>query len=175
MEKVRKKLNEQPSYKAQERLIEIMNDSPRVKSFAGTEWEIRALKPGTQWLIAQEAAKVCGKDSNDFSEVIIDFSKSAPSVCNVITLCLLNDRHRIFENGKSGKYSEEFEDTFQTLMWETDHSKWMDIFVEVMNMLDVEVFFSIINSIQILRQTLLERKVTMEEQRRLSLERSGDK
>ena len=48
-------IQQEPSLEAQERLIEIMNDTPRVVSFDGTNWEVKALKPGTQWLIAQEA------------------------------------------------------------------------------------------------------------------------
>ena len=40
---------------AMERLAQIMNDSPTIVKLQGTEWEIRALKPGTQWMIAEEA------------------------------------------------------------------------------------------------------------------------
>ena len=43
------------SEEAMSRLVQIMNDSPTTLKLAGTEWEIRSLKPGTQWLIAEEA------------------------------------------------------------------------------------------------------------------------
>ena len=39
---------------AMERLAQIMNDSPTIVKLQGTEWEIRALKPGTQWMIAEK-------------------------------------------------------------------------------------------------------------------------
>ena len=38
--------------------MEIMNDGARIRKFAGSDWEIRALKPGTQLLIAQEAIAI---------------------------------------------------------------------------------------------------------------------
>ena len=43
---------------AMERLAQIMNDSPTIVKLQGTEWKIRALKPGTQWMIAEEACKI---------------------------------------------------------------------------------------------------------------------
>lgn len=171
--KTRKALNEAPSIEAQERLIEIMNDSPRVKSFNGTKWELRALKPGTQWLIAQEAISIQKEESANFADVVKQFAVNVPSVAKVITLGLLNDRRRIFANGKDGAFSEEYEQTYNTIMWDTSQEGWLALLVEVINMLDIEVFFSITSSIQILRQRLLERKTTMEEQKALSPAPSG--
>ena len=172
-DKVRKTLQEAPSLEAQERLIEIMNDSPSGKDFAGTRWEVRALKPGTQWLIAQEAIAIQKEESANFADVVKCFAVNTPAVVRVITLGLLNDRERIYANGKSGKFSQEFEDTYNTVMWDTSPSGWLGLLVEFLNMLDIEVFFSTTSSIQILRQKLLERKTTMEEQKALSLAQSG--
>ena len=164
-----------PSLEAQERLIEIMNDSPRVRSFDGTTWEIRALKPGTQWLIAQEAISIEKAESSNFGDVIKQFAVNVPSCCKVLTYGLLNDRRRIFANGRDGELSDEFKSTYDTLMWDTDHGNWLSLLFEIVSMLDVEVFFSITSSIQTLRQRLLSRKTTMEEQKQLLREQSGDK
>lgn len=174
-ERKRKKLTEEPSIEAQERLIEIMNNSPRIRSFDGTKWSITALKPGTQWLIAQEAIKICKADGAGMLDIIKQFAVNVPSVAKVITLALLNDRRRIFANGEDGDFGEEYNTTYDTLMWDTSQASWLNLLVEIINMLDVEVFFSTISSIQILRQRLLERKTTMEEQKRLLLERNGGK
>lgn len=152
---------------AQERLIEIMNDSPRRKSFDGTEWEIRALKPGTQWLIAQEAVKIQKAESEKVSDIIAQFAVNIPSVAKVLTLALLNDRRRIFANGRDGAFSEEYQDTYSTILYDTSQAGWLGLLVEVIDMLDVEVFFVTTSSIQILRRRLLERKMTADEQRRL--------
>lgn len=174
-EKKRKKLTDEASIDAQERLIEIMNDSPRVKSFDGTQWEIRALKPGTQWLIAQEAIAIQKSESSNFGDVVKQFAVNTPSVCKVITLGLLNDRRRIYANGRNGEFSEEYYSTYDTIMWDTKHENWLALLVEMLSMLDVEVFFSTISSIQILRQRLLERKTTMEERKQLLLAQNGGK
>lgn len=174
-ERKRKKLTEEASIEAQERLIEIMNDSPRVKSFDGTDWEIRALKPGTQWLIAQEAIAIQKAESSNYGDVIKQFAVNTPSVCKVLTLGLLNDRRRIYANERNGAFSDEFNATYDTLMWETKHENWLKLLVEMVSMLDIEVFFSTISSIQILRQQLLERKTTMEERKQLLLAQNGAK
>lgn len=165
----------EPSLSSQERLIEIMNDSPRIEKFAGTEWEVRALKPGTQWLIAQEAVKISRNESANFEDVIKQFAVNAPSVVTVLTLGLLNDRKRIFANGMYGEYSDEFKSTYNTIMWDTSQSEWITLTVEMLSMLDIEVFFSTISLIQIVRQRLLERKKTTEEQKQLSQEPNGDR
>ena len=173
--KKRKALNEEPSLEAQERLIEIMNDTPRVKDFDGTKWEVRALKPGTQWLIAQEAIAIQKEESANFADVIKQFAVNTPSVAKVLTFALLNDRVRIFANGRDGAFGEEFEETYNTIMWDTSQDCWLGLLLEILGMLEIEVFFSITNSIQILRQRLLERKTTMEEQKVLSPAQSGDR
>lgn len=173
--RTRKALNEAPSLEAQERLIEIMNDSPRVRDFDGTRWELRALKPGTQWLIAQEAVSIQKEESANFSDVIRQFAVNTPSVAKVITLGLLNDRSRIFANGRDGAFSEEYHQTLDAILWDTSQAGWLALLVEMLQMLDIEVFFSITSSIQILRQRLLERKTTMEEQKALLPAQSGDK
>lgn len=166
-EKTRRLSGDPTPLEAQERLIEIMNDSPRLRSFDGTEWEIRALKPGVQWLIAQEAVKIQKAETANMSDVVRQFAENVPAVAKVLTLALLNDRKRIFANGMGGPYSEEFKDTYSTILYDTTQAGWISMLVEVISMLDVEVFFSITSSIQILRQRLLERKMTAEEQKRL--------
>jgi hypothetical protein len=173
--KTRKTIEQEPSLEAQERLIEIMNDSPRVKSFDGTLWELRALKPGTQWLIAQEAISIQKEESANFGDVVKQFAVNVPSVVKVITLGILNDRKRIFANGHDGEFSEEYRATYETIMWNTSQSSWIALLVEMLQMLDIEVFFSTTSSIQILRQRLLGRKTTMEEQKALSPAQSGGK
>lgn len=174
-EKKKKCLNEPVTLEAQERLIEIMNNSPRLASFKGTDWEVTALKPGTQWLIAQEAVSIEKADTATYGDVIKQFALNIPSVVKVITLGLLNDRSRIFANGRDGAFSEEYNATYQTIMWETNQSFWLILMNEMLKMLDVEVFFSNIALIQMTRQSLLERKTTMEERRQLSPEQNGGK
>lgn len=170
----RKHLNDPASIEAQERLVEIMNDSSRKVLLGGTEWEITALKPGTQWLIAQEACKILKAESANYSDVIRQFAVNVPSVVSVLTLALLNDREKIFKGGDThAGFSDLYSTTYDTILWNTDQSEWIKLLVEVIQLIDVEVFFSTTASIQILRQRTLERKMTMEEQRLLLQEQSS--
>lgn len=171
----RKPLEQEPSIEAQERLAEIMNDSPKVLSFAGTEWEIKALRPGTQWLIAQECVRIQKNETANFSDVIRQFAVNIPAVVRVLALALLNDRRRIFRNGCDGEWSEEFDTTCDTIRWETDQTSWLGLLTEIVGMLDIEVFFSTISLMQILRRKCLERKTTMEEQKLLLQGQNGDR
>jgi hypothetical protein len=56
--KLEEKVETPVSIDSQARLAEILTDSPRLVSLNGTEWEVRALRMGTQWLIAQKAIEV---------------------------------------------------------------------------------------------------------------------
>lgn len=153
------------SLEGQQRLAEIMNDSPRIVSFQGTEWEVRALRPGTQWLIAEEAVKIQKKEDASYADIIKSFSTCLPSVVKVITLCLLNDRQRIFANGRDGEFSEEYRLTYDTIMWNTSQKFWLQLLLEILELLDITCFFGITNSIQILRRRTTERKMTEDEQK----------
>ena len=63
------------SNESMERLARIMNDSPSIMKLHGTEWCITGLKPGVQWLIAEQACRIVKGDyekkelSNDYHKV----------------------------------------------------------------------------------------------------------
>lgn len=138
------------------RLAQIMNDSPTLLKLKGTEWEIRGLKPGTQWLIAEEACKIVTNEKLAMGDVLREFSKNAASVARVITLALLNDKNRI--------YSEEYNRVYDLLMWgDIEMKDWANILFEVLNLIDVAFFFTATNVIQTIRKTALDRKKTIQE------------
>ena len=68
------------SLEAQERLVEILNDSPHLVALNGTEYEVRALKMGTQYLIAQEVIKINKVENANFGDIVKQFSINIPSV-----------------------------------------------------------------------------------------------
>lgn len=139
------------SDKAMERLAQIMNDSPTIVKLQGTEWKITALKPGTQWLIAEEACKIVKGENLSMGDVIKEFATNIPSVARVITLALLNDKEKI--NG------DEYTQVFDQLMWgEYDVKDWATLLVEILNLLDVDFFFASTNVIQTVRSQALGRK-----------------
>ena len=146
-----------------ERLAKVMNDTPTIVKMSNTEFAITALKPGTQWLIAEESCKIMKAEQGNFKDVIKQFAVNIPSVVHVITLAILNDKNRIFEDYKSRKYSEEYQSVYDTIMWETSPDNWLSLLVEIMNMLSMDYFFQSTNAVAMIREAALGRKMKMEE------------
>ena len=119
------------SDEAMEALARLMNDSPTVKKLHGTEWEIHALKPGAQWLIAEEAQKIVKKEKMSMGDVIKEMAANIPSVARILTIALLNDKEKI--NG------EEYTKVYDTLLWsEYTQRDWAELLFEVMKLIDVD-------------------------------------
>ena len=142
------------SDEAMEALARLMNDSPTVKKLHGTEWEIHALKPGAQWLIAEEAQKIVKKEKMSMGDVIKEMAANIPSVARILTIALLNDKAKI--NG------EEYDKVYDTLLWgEYTQRDWAELLFEVMKLIDVDFFLANTNAVQTLRETTLGRKMTV--------------
>ena len=138
------------------RLAKIMNDTPTRVKLDGTEWRITALKPGTQWLIAEEACKIVEREGMTMGDIVKQFAVNLPSVCRVLTLALLNDREKI--------EGAEYKEVYDRLMWgESGVRTWAQLLAEVLNMIDVDFFFASTNVIKTLRQSTLDRKTMAEE------------
>lgn len=152
------------SLSAMEKLAQVMNDTPTIVKMAKSEFPITALKPGTQWLIAEEACKILKAEKGNMNDVIKQFSVNIPSVVHVITLAILNDRDRIFKDFKKREYSEEYQSIYDTIMWETNQDNWLGLLVEIINMLSMDYFFQNTNAIAMIREMALGRKKKMEEQ-----------
>lgn len=151
------------SLEAMSRLASIMNNTPTIAKLGKTEFAITALKPGTQWLIAEESCKIMKAEQGNFKDVIKQFSINIPSVVRVITLAILNDKDRIFSDYRNKVYSAEYESVYDTIMWETSPENWISLLVEVMNMLSMDYFFQSTNAVAMVREAALGRKMTMEE------------
>lgn len=126
---------------AQERLVEILTDSPRIVSLNGSEWAIKALRMGTQYLIAKKVIEIKRAEDNTFGDIIQQFAVNIPAVIEVITLALLNDKNKIFKNGvDGGEYSELYETTYQTLMWECRVEDFGNLLLEILQLIDTNFF-----------------------------------
>lgn len=163
-EEPKKTKNSEVSIEAQERLAEILNDNPRLVSLNGTEWEIRALRMGTQWLIANKCIQVAKVESANFGDIVKQFAVNIPAVIEVLVLALLNDRRKIFVDGddKQG-YSDLYKATYDTLMWECKTEEFGQIFLETLQLLDVSFFMESQRMLQIFREMTLTRKKTLEQ------------
>ena len=147
------------SIDSQARLAEILNDSPRLVSLRGTEWEVRSLRMGTQWMIAKIAADMAREESKTFGDIIRQFSLNIPAILDVLTLCLLNDKAKIFEDGDPANgYSKLYKATRSTLEWDCDVSEFGDILLECLQMLSVDFFLRSKDMLEIFRASVLEKR-----------------
>ena len=146
------------SDESMERLVRIMTDSPTLAKLAGTEWEIRALKPAVQWEIAKIACNIHNVEKATYGDVLKGFAENLPAVVRVVTLALLNDKKRI---------DEDYDMVYETLMWESKPSEWATILYEILQLQDVGFFFQITQATEMFRQTTLQRKKTIAEQKQL--------
>lgn len=143
------------SIDAQERLVEILNDSPHLVALNGTEYEVRSLRMGTQYLIAQEVIKINKVENANFGDIVKQFSINIPSVVKVIVLCLLNDKKRIYQDGLEYKgFSEEYNALYETIMWEGNISVYGMLLFECLQMLDVSVFMEVLDILSVFKTTI---------------------
>ena len=155
------------SDEALERLARIMNDSPSVVKLKDTEWRIKALRPGAQWMIAEEACKIVREENMAMGDVIRQFAANMPSVCRCLTIALLNDKKLI--------EGREYQRVYDTLMWgEYDMKDWATLLFEVISMINVDFFYASTGAIQTVRE-ILKRKMTARERRLFHPEPNGDR
>lgn len=162
----KKDIQQDVSLDAQVRLAEIMNDSPHIIDLNGTEWEIRALRMGTQWLIAEKCLKIAKAEGATFGDIIKQFSTNIPSLVEILVLALLNDKHKIYKDGNEHSgYSDLYHSTYNTLMWECKVETFGMIFFEVLQMIDVSFFMESHRILQIFREATMTRKTKTLEQK----------
>lgn len=165
MAKNTKKEKDNVSLDAQERLAEILNDSPHIVSLNGSEWEVRALRMGTQCLIAQEVIKINRVENANFGDIVTQFATNIPAILKILTLALLNDKKKIFKDGdeKAG-YSELYEATYNTLYWECNVTEFGDIFIETLQLLDVGFFTESCRIVEMFKVATTARRTMTNEQ-----------
>lgn len=146
------------SLDAMERLVKVMTNEPSLVKLANEGWEVTALKPAVQWEISKEACKICRNENASFGDIIKSFATNLPSVMRIVTLALLNDKERI---------EKEYDDVYETLMWESKPEEWGTLLFEILQLHDVGFFFQITQALDIFKETTLQRKMTMEEQKQL--------
>lgn len=146
---------------AQSRLAEILTDSPRLVSLNGTEWEVRALRMGTQWLIAQKAIEVNKAESATMGDILKQFAVNMPAILDVITLALLNDKEKIYKNGRVCEgYSDLYVQTRETLEWDCDPTQFAELLFEIFQMMSVDFFWNALDILAVFRASVTERKRT---------------
>lgn len=136
--------------------MQIMNDSPTLVKLAGTEWEIKALKPAVQWMIVEEACNIQKKEDASMRDIFLGIAQNFDSVIRIITWALLNDKRKI-ENS--------FDAVYDTLKWESEIKEWAVLLQEILSLIDVSFFFATTNAIQMMREVTAQRKRTIQEQR----------
>lgn len=140
---------------AQGRLAEILNDTPHIVNLQGTEYAVTRLKNGTQYLICEEAVKICRNENMSFGDIMKQFAVNLPSIFHVITLALLNDKGRIYKDGKKHLgFSDEYNATYDTLMWEVTDNSLVSVLTEVLSMIDIDFFLKSSEAVKMMRAML---------------------
>ena len=139
------KINEISELDAQLRLAQILNDTSKTIKLGGREFQLKPLRQGAQWLIAEESCKIA-KAGESFTDIIKQFAVNAPAVVRCICIAILNDKDKI--NGK------EYQDLYDFIQWETDSYEWIGLLVEVLQMINYDFFFKSCEVIHSLRQTM---------------------
>lgn len=162
-----KKVGLEVSLDSQARLAEILNDSPRLVNLAGTEWEVRTLRQKVQWMIAEEVVKINKIEQGaGYGDIVKQFASNMPSVVKVITLALLNDRHKIFEDGiEVNGFSELYKATYDTIAWEGKVEEYGNLLLEVLQLLDISFFMESHRILELFRASTMARKTRMNEQK----------
>lgn len=147
------------SDEAQNRLAAILADSPTLEKFAGTEWEMRPLRFGTQYLVAEEICKVNEAESATYGDVLKAMLVQMPATFKVLTLVLLNDKNLIYQNGdKNQGFSKLFKKTYDTIEWNANRDEMVKIMLDCLQMVDVSFFTDALGMLQIFRASVTEKK-----------------
>ena len=164
---VKQRLNDQKnkelyvSEESQNRLAAILSDEPSIEKLAGTEWEMRPLRNGTQYLIIEEVCKINQAESATYGDVLKGMLTQIPATCKVLTLALLNDKNRIYQNGDPNQgFSKLFKQTYNTILWEADKADLAKIMLDCLQMVDVSFFMEALGMLQIFRARVTEKKRT---------------
>lgn len=164
-DKEKEKDNLEASLEAQERLVEILNDSPHLVSLMGTQYEVRALRMGTQYLIAQEVIKINKVENANFGDIVKQFSINIPSVVKVIVLCLLNDKNRIYKDGvETNGFSDEYSALYDTIMWEGNINEYGHLLLECLQLLDISVFTQVLDILSVFKTSVTMKREKMKGQ-----------
>lgn len=157
---------QEASLEAQEKLVEILNDSPHLVALNGTEYEVRALRMGTQYLIAQEVIKINKVENANFGDIVKQFSINIPSVVKVIVLCLLNDKKRIYKDGVEYKgLSDEYNALYETIMWEGNINEYGQLLLECLQLLDISVFTEVLGILSVFKTSITMKREMMNGQK----------
>jgi hypothetical protein len=127
----------------------VMADLPKPIKIGERTYNIRALRAGTQNLIALEACKIA-KSGESFGDIIKQFASNVPSVIRVITLAVLNDKDKIF--------GEEYQQLYDYIEWEVSPREYLNILIEVFKMLNIDAFFLICSQIDLFRNQLTKKR-----------------
>lgn len=150
--------NEKSMLEAQEKLAEIINNTPHLVSLNKTEYKITRLKNGTQCLICEEACKVVKGENQSFGDVMKMFAVNMPSICKVLAFAVLNDKKRIYKDGNEiNGLSDEFNSLYDTFMWDVEDNALANLLYEVFSMLDINFFLSSSEIVKTMRWTMTKR------------------
>ena len=110
-------------------------------------------------MFSDDVKSIAKVENANFGDIVKQFAINMPAILEVLTLALLNDRHKIFKDGNERNgYSDLYYATFDTLKWECNVETFGNIFLEVLQMIDVSFFWESCRILEIFRESTMARK-----------------
>lgn len=150
--------NKTPTLDDMLRMAEVMNDTPVYLTIGGERYGIKALKMGTQALIAEESCRIQKNEEGNLADIIKHFAESVPAVIRCLAYAVLNDKNRIFSDYEKREYSDEYKALVDKLEWESKPTEWLNVLVSVIRKLDIGFFFDCTQQMTLLRETILSKR-----------------
>lgn len=119
----------------EKQLSDVQLDRGKKVVIAGKEYNIKALKMYTRWLISECVNEMQIKEK-DTINIIESMFTDIPLLVKIITYAILRDKDKV-EN------EELFNKTYDALMEATDMQEYLNAWTAVVELLDVDWFFFI--------------------------------
>ena len=103
--------------------------------------------------------KIDKLESATYGDVVKQFAENMPSVVKVITLAVLNDRNKIFKNGREDDgFSDLYKATYDTIAWDGNVNEYGNLLLEILQMLDISFFLESHRILEMFRAATMTRK-----------------
>lgn len=117
----------------EKKLSDVMLDRGRIVTIAGREYEIKALKMYTRWLIS-ECINEMEINENDTVNMLESMFSDIPLLAKMITYAILRDKD-VIEN------KDIFSKTYNEVLEATNMQEYLDTITIIIERMEIEWFF----------------------------------
>lgn len=117
----------------EKKLSDVMLDRGRIVTIAGREYEIKALKMYTRWLIS-ECINEMEMSEKDTINMLENMFSDIPLLAKMITYAILRDKDAIEDK-------DTFSKTYNEIMEATNMQEYLDTITVIIERMEIEWFF----------------------------------